>query len=147
MDFFEGPYQDADGIDNPGPQNNVDVLDCVTAQQQNGIPYKGIGIGYGDGFADNERFGMRAFLYWNREGAFATNDPEQPSHFYNYLQSIWKDGTAMTYGGSGYSTTGAGIPTRYMFPWSTDVVGWGTNCAPQPDWREGPQQPQDRRLR
>jgi len=146
VDFFEGPYQDADGIDNPGPQNNVDVLDCVTAQQQNGIPYKGIGIGYGDGFADNERFGMRAFLYWNREGAFATNDPEQPSHFYNYLQSIWKDGTAMTYGGSGYSTTGAGIPTRYMFPWSTDVVGWGTNCAPQPDWREGPQQPQDRRF-
>ena len=64
VDFFEGPYQDADGLDNPGPERSVDVLDCVVAQQQNGIPYKGLGIGYGDDFADNERFGMRAFLYW-----------------------------------------------------------------------------------
>ncbi|HRF80999.1 MAG TPA: hypothetical protein PL070_13035, partial [Flavobacteriales bacterium] len=60
VDFFEGPYQDADGVDNPGPATNLVNLDCIVAQQQNGIPYKGLGIGYGDGFADNERFGMRA---------------------------------------------------------------------------------------
>jgi len=146
VDFFEGPYQDADTMDNPGPQSSTEVFDCVTAQQQNGIPYKGIGIGYGDGFADNERFGMRAFLYWNREGPFATNDPGLPGHFYGYLRGIWKDGRPMTWGGSGYNESTGSIQTRYMFPWSSDPVGWGTNCSPQPDWRESIQAPQDRRF-
>jgi hypothetical protein len=30
-----------------------------------GIVYKGIGVGYGDGVVDNERFGMRRFIYHN----------------------------------------------------------------------------------
>lgn len=146
VDFFEGPYQNADGMDNPGPQNNIDVYNCVDAQLQNGIPYKGIGIGYGDGFADNERFGMRAFLYWNREGPSATADPSAQGHFYNYLRSIWKDNTPMTHGGSGYNPGGGGVNTRYMFPWNSDPAGWGTNCAPQGDWRETAQQNPDRRF-
>lgn len=147
VDFFEGPYQDADGVDNPGPQNNVDVFDCVQAQLQNGIPYKGIGIGYGDDVPDNERFGMRAFLYWNREGANATNDPSAQGHFYNYLRGRWKDNTPMTHGGSGYAPGNiAAVSTRYMFPWTSDPVGWGTNCAPQGDWREEVQQSPDRRF-
>ncbi|MBK6551239.1 MAG: T9SS C-terminal target domain-containing protein [Flavobacteriales bacterium] len=146
VDFFEGPYQDADGVDNPGPQSAIELFDCVEAQQQHGIPYKGIGIGYGDGFADNERFGMRAFLYWNRDGPFATSDPGAQGHFYNYLRGIWKNGLPMTWGGSGYNESPAAIQTRYMFPWSSDPVGWGTNCVPQPDWRESLQAPQDRRF-
>ncbi|MCB0769008.1 MAG: T9SS type A sorting domain-containing protein [Flavobacteriales bacterium] len=146
VDFFEGPYQDADGVDNPGPQTNIEVFDCVTAQQENGIPYKGIGIGYGDDFPDNERFGMRAFLYWNREGSANTNDPSTAAHFYNYLRSVWKNNLPMTWGGSGYNESPGAIQTRYMFPWDSDPVGWGTNCAPQPDWRESTQAPQDRRF-
>ncbi len=146
VDFFEGPYQDADQVDNPGPQTGLEYLDCVVAQQQKGIPYKGLGIGYGDGFPDNERFGMRAFLFWNREGAFAVTDPSQQGHFYNYLKGIWKNGVQMTYGGSGYDESPGAIHTRYMFPWSSDPVGWGTNCVPQPDWREVQQQPIDRRF-
>ncbi len=146
VDFFEGPYQDADGVDNPGPQTNLEFLDCVVAQQQDGIPYKGLGIGYGDGFADNERFGMRAFLFWNREGAFAVTDPSQQGHFYNYLKAIWKTNVNMTYGGSGYDESPGATQTRYMFPWSSDPVGWGTNCVPQADWRESAQQPIDRRF-
>lgn len=146
VDFFEGPYQDADGMDNPGPQSSLEYLDCVVAQQQHGIPYKGLGIGYGDGFPDNERFGMRAFLFWNREGAFAVTDPGQQGHFYNYLKGIWKNGVQMSYGGTGYDESPGAIHTRYMFPWSSDPVGWGTNCVPQPDWRETLQQPIDRRF-
>lgn len=146
VDFFEGPYQDADTIDNPGPASGLEFLDCVVAQQQKGIPYKGLGIGYGDGFVDNERFGMRAFLFWNREGAFAVTDPSAQGHFYNYLKGIWKNNVEMTYGGSGYDETPGAVTTRYMFPWSSDPVGWGTNCVPQPDWRESAQQPIDRRF-
>ena len=53
VDFFEGPYQDADGIDNA---IGIGFNEAV----------RGNGIGYGDGIADNERFGMRSFLYMNR---------------------------------------------------------------------------------
>ena len=136
VDFFEGPYQDDDGVDNPGPQNTGEFIDCIIARDQKGIPYKGLGIGYGDSVIDNERFGMRAFIYFNREGNSNLTDPSNASHWYNYLQSIWKNGRPQSYGGNGYSEDPNAIRCFYMFPWNTDVVGWGTNCAVQPDWRE-----------
>ena len=71
VDFFEGPYQDDDNIDNPL------TSDIATATEQKGIPYKGIGIGYGDGVVDNERFGMRKFLYHN-SGHPLTDHPNKP---------------------------------------------------------------------
>ncbi len=134
VDFFEGPYQDYDGIDNPGPG---DGLSCQEYQEQHGIPYAGIGIGYGDDVVDNERFGMRAYIYFNREGSNQNiTDPQSATHFYNYLRSIWKDNRPQSYGGNGYSTSTDVVRAYYMFPWSSDPVGWGTNCVPQEDWRE-----------
>jgi hypothetical protein len=52
VDFFEGPFQDEDEKDNPL------VQDYIEASTEQGIPYRGIGIGYGDGIIDNERFGI-----------------------------------------------------------------------------------------
>ena len=146
VDFFEGPYQDADSteispgvwqqIDNPGPADYNDVFDCQEARDQGGIPYKGIGIGYGDGIANNERFGMRAFIYFNRNSPNANiTDPANASHFYNYLRSIWKNGLDQTYGGTGYDENSS-LRAYYMFPGDSDPVGWGTNCVPQPAWSE-----------
>lgn len=149
IDFFEGPFQDADGVDNPGPLDYNGSIDCELARQQNGIPYRGIGIGYGDGVADNERFGMRAYIYFNRESTNnAMTDPAVAGHFYNYLRSVWKNGIPQSYGGSGYSEQSDAIRAFYMFPSDTDPVGWGTNCVPQPAWSETqptPTQP-DRRF-
>lgn len=138
VDFFEGPFQDVDGTDNPGPAQG---LSCQEYQQQRGIPYAGIGIGYGDGVPDNERFGMRAYLYFNREGNTNMTDPSNATHFYNYLRSIWKNNLPMTWGSTGFSEDPTAVRTFYMFPWSTDPVGWGTNCVAQPDWREIEQTP------
>mgnify|MGYP000848337535 CR=1 FL=1 len=147
VDFFEGPFQDSDGTDNPGPQTYLENFDCVQAQLQGGIPYKGIGIGYGDGIVDNERFGMRAFLYFNREAPNANmTDPSIAGHYYNYLRSIWRNGVEMTHGGNGYDASGNGIRTFYMFPGTTDPVGWGTNCAPQGDWHDEDRTLVDRRF-
>jgi len=143
VDFFEGPFQDYDGLDNPL------TLDCQLARDQKGIPYAGIGIGYGDGVPDNERFGMRAYIYFNREAPNANvTDPANATHFYNYLRSIWKNNQAQTYGGTGFSPApGPGdIRAFYMFPWSTDPVGWGTNCTPQADWRDEDRTLVDRRF-
>ncbi len=146
VDFFEGPFEDADNVDNPGEDQN---LTCQEYQAQGGIPYRGIGIGYGDGVLDNERFGMRAFIYFNRESTNANmTDPSNFTHFYNYLRSIWKNNLPQTYGGIGYDESPNATRAYYMFPGSSDPVGWGTNCVPQAPWSETtptPAQP-DRRF-
>lgn len=128
VDFFEGPYQDADGMDNPGP--NKDSLETFIsyneAAEGNGIPYAGIGIGYGDGVVDNERFGMRRFVYYNNTNHPVNGNPVNAEHYYNFLRGIWKNGDVMTYGGEGTSQGGGAIPAQYMFPGDTDPVHWGT---------------------
>ncbi|HEX2617250.1 MAG TPA: T9SS C-terminal target domain-containing protein, partial [Flavobacteriales bacterium] len=154
IDFFEGPFQDTDSIldngqwvahpfDNPGPAQG---LDCDQYVAQKGIPYAGLGVGYGDGVEDNERFGMRAFIYFSRDGNNNVNDPDVAVHYYNYLRSIWKDGTPQTYGLTGYSSDPSAVRAYYMFPGDTDPIGWGTGCAPQAAWSETAQVNPDRRF-
>ncbi len=145
IDFFEGPFQDEDEVDNP--LAGQDGVTCDQAVALDGIGYPGIGIGYGDGIADNERFGMRAFIYYNREGPSAVTDPSLAIHHYNYLRSIWKDGTPQTYGGSGYQPNNSNaVRCYYMFPGDSDPIGWGTDCVPQNPWQETSQQNPDRRF-
>ncbi len=126
VDFFEGPYQDNDNIDNAfgiGPDEALN------------------GIGYGDGIIDNERFGMRKFLYYSNLGSGNPNqtDPISASDYYNYLRGFWKDGTPFYYGGSGHISDPEAdptIPCDFMFPGDTDPLGWGTGGIPQPLWTE-----------
>lgn len=129
VDFFQGPFQDADSIDNPLTKNYSQAV------KEKGIPYKGIGIGYGDEVVDNERFGMRKFLYHNI-GRGIINDPNTGVQYYNYLRSLWIDGSRMVYGGNGHSSTGGTVEADYMFPGNTDSIGWGTGGIPQPEWTE-----------
>lgn len=117
VDFFEGPYQDIDGVDNPL------TTDISQALALDGIPYAGIGIGYGDSIIDNERFGMRKFLYHNNDNT-VTGDPRIASDYYNFMRGIWGDGTQMTFGDDGH---GPGIPADYMFPGDSDPYNWGTH--------------------
>ena len=133
IDFFEGPYQDADSIDNPLTTNFSNAVDSL------GIPYDGIGIGYGDGIVDNERFGMRRFVYYNNSGNQINGEPSTPLHFYNYMNGIWKNGQKMAYGGDGVSAaTGANLEVEadYMFPGDTDPFNWGTGGAAVDPWTE-----------
>lgn len=144
VDFFEGPFKDYDGIDNPGPDQG---LSCQEYRAQGGIPYKGLGIGYGDGVEDNERFGMQAYIYFNREGSNSNmTDPGISTHFYNYMRSIWKNNQPQTYGGNGFSADGSGVRAYYMFPGDSDPIGWGTDCNPQADWYDQDQSLIDRRF-
>src|SRR5690606_16184541 len=141
VDFFEGPYQDYDGMDNPLTD------DCQQARDMGGIPYAGIGIGYGDSVPDNERYGMRAFVYHNNATS-AIGDPDNAGQYYNYLKGIWGENTPMTYGGTGYNVSGGGTRAYYMFPGTSDPLGWGTNCVPQQNWDEvsAGNAPEDRRF-
>ncbi len=118
VDFFQGPFQDADGIDN----------DWGTGFNQ---AVEGNGVGYSDGIADNERFGMRRFLYFNNAGGGINNDPATASDYYNFMRGLWKNSTPMVHGGDG--TIGgcptadfSCNPTAFMFPGNSDTQNWGT---------------------
>lgn len=139
VDFFEGPYQDNDGIDNAfgiGPNEALN------------------GIGYGDGIIDNERFGMRRFLYYsnNTQGADPSQtDPINASDYYNYMRGFWKDNSPFYYGGSGHFSDPEAnllVECEFMFPGDSDPLGWGTGGIPQPVWTEqtANNPPNDRRF-
>ncbi|MGJ8661690.1 MAG: T9SS type A sorting domain-containing protein, partial [Bacteroidota bacterium] len=139
VDFFEGPFQDDDGIDN---EFGIDAGEALN------------GIGYGDGIVDNERFGMRRFLYYSNTTNGANQnqtDPQSASDYYNYLRGFWKDGTPFVYGGSGYITDPNANPNRpcdFMFPGDTDPLGWGTGGIVEAPWTEqtAGNTPNDRRF-
>jgi hypothetical protein len=116
IDFFEGPYQDQDDIDNP-LTNVTDAIDSL------GIPYEGLGLGYGDGVVDNERMGMRRFFYYNNAGGLQ-GDPSTAAQHYGFMQGLWgTSGVEQTYGGNGSSGS---IAANYMFPGDSDPLGWST---------------------
>lgn len=118
MDFFEGPIADSsDGIDNDR-----------------------------DGTTDEfgEQIIMSKFVYYNNDFTVIGN-PENATHFYNYLTGFWKDGSPLTYGGTAYGGT---TVCDFMFPGDTDPLGWGTNFVPQAYWDEvtSSNLPGDRRM-
>lgn len=157
VDFFEGPYQDADNKDNYGPYKDsvtgLDApMDVFAAIADNGIVYKGLGIGYNDGIKDNERFGMKRFSYYINGAAAAQSDPSTAAQFYNYMQGKWRYGDDMVFGGNGY---GVGMHADYMFPGDSDPLNWSTKGAVPgfQGWAEnntdgagGSNQPGDRRF-
>ena len=128
VDFFEGPYQNSDSLANPL------TSDILAAEDSLGIPYRGLGIGYGDTIVDNERFGMRRFVYYNNSTNPTNGEPASPQHFYNYLRGIWKNGQEMLFGGNGVSGSGvvSGMPAQYMFPGDSDPYNWSTYGAVPP---------------
>jgi hypothetical protein len=139
VDFFEGPYQDNDNLDNAFGIGENEALN---------------GIGYGDGIIDNERFGMRRFLYYSNTTNGANpnqTDPIKSTDYYNYLRGFWKDGSPFYYGGSGHisdSDANPTVPCDFMFPGDTDPLGWGTGGFPQAPWTEqtANNPPNDRRF-
>ena len=134
VDFFEGPYQDADGLDNPGPYVDTTTGQLViptvaAALAGNGIVYKGLGIGYSDGIADNERYGMRNFsIYTGNNAPAGQSDPNSAAQFYNYMKGLWQNGDQLYYGGTGFPGAPGvtSIETNYMFPADSDTLNWAT---------------------
>ena len=153
IDFFQGPFQDNDNLDNPLTTNITDAIDSL------GIPYEGIGIGYGDTVIDNERFGMRKFLYYFRDDQTplpAQGEPNNGTDYYRYLQGIWLDGTPFYFGGTAHQSSAGAIANGliqcdYMFPGNSDPVLWGTHgtaVANATTWTESNEgnTPADRRF-
>jgi len=60
-----------------------------------------------------ERMGMTNFMLYHGGGG-PRNDPGPAQEFYTYMQSIWRNGEHLTYGGGGYDASD--IPADFMFP-------------------------------
>lgn len=73
--------------------------------------------------------GMTSFIYMNNAGVNnpppPTTDPEgQDQQFYNYLRGLWRDGTPLTRGGTGFNPESSDT-VKYVFPDSpNDPNGW-----------------------
>lgn len=117
IDFFEGPYADRDNQANTFDANDVSTWFALN------------GLGYDDNIVDNERIGMRRFVYYQNDGS-ALGGPEigKAIQYYHLLAGRWKGGADMVYGGSGYpGTSGAtALRTNFMFPGDSDPYHWGT---------------------
>ncbi len=128
VDFFQGPYMDADNRDNPKfyPDSASETY-CAKFVGNTEFPLDQMainGVNFGDSIVDNERFGMRRFVYHNNDSNPINGDPSVAVEYYNMLQGIWKDNTKMQYGGNAVHT---GKPfCDFMFPGLTDVCNWGT---------------------
>ena len=153
VDFFQGPYMDPDDSDNPayngpgedgptintcdivswdgtwqnlsyGPDNSLSGLFRVDAAAINGV-------NFGNGIVDDERFGMRRFVYHNND-ASDQGDPQIAPEYYNYLKGIWRNGEKMIYGGDAFSAAGGAVGPAcdFMFPYDSDPCNWGTGGQP-----------------
>lgn len=138
VDFFQGPYMDPDGRDNPKfhPDSAKYSGYCEKfLKSEFELDQMAInGVNFGDRIIDNERFGMRRFVYHNNDGT-VVGDPSVAFEYYNMLKGIWKDNTKMRYGGNAHSTNGGNGPEcDFMFPAMTDVCNWGTaGVDPSPE--------------
>lgn len=141
IDFFQGPYMDADGIDNPkytfeqvfdhvdpATGDSIFVNDSTTALQV--VDESINGVNFGNGIIDDERFGMRRFVYHNNSSA-DNGDPSTAPQYYNYLRGIWKNGAKMRYGGNAFTGNDVvGPECDFMFPGDSDPWNWGTHGTP-----------------
>lgn len=64
---------------------------------------------------------MSHFIYYNNDFT-NTGNPEEPVHFYNYMQSKFKDGTHLTYGG---------VETDFAAPDDPSLAGGSSDCSGQ----------------
>ncbi len=132
---------------------NDDYVGCDTARGlgycYNGDPNDNPPQGYGlnppsigtDFFQgpigdDGNRLKMTNFMYYDNDFSIRGN-PTNAIHFYNYMRSIWKDGSPLVANGTnGYGT---GTPTNYIFtgyPGGASARGACPYNSPLPGWDE-----------
>ena len=130
IDFFQGPYMDPDNRDNPRFTGDCSILNSEFPLDQMAIN----GVNFGDGIIDNERYGMRRFVYHNNSNSgvpLYMQDPDYAPQYYNFLRGIWRDNTKMLYGGNAHEGAGAtGPECDFMFPGDSDPCDWGTAGQP-----------------
>lgn len=125
-----------------GPKRDDDLLDNgYTLSGPTSGTYAYDGVGTADGIIDNEELGFSHFVSYNIGSNPVNGEPQIPSHFYNFMKGIWKNGSPMTYGGNGAGngTGSTSTSASYMFPeQATHTTTAPTECR----WTSGQKLPQ-----
>ena len=169
IDFFQGPYMDPDGRDNP----KIDISkmqlyyasDLERYRLPSGVGYDTIkltddadlyyplawyfqpgdavgncainGVNFGNNIVDDERFGMRRFVYYENKASGYNSEPSKATDYYLYLRGYWKNRQRMKFGGDGLSTGTTTYECDFMFPGDSDPLHWGTDGVdPGFEWTE-----------
>lgn len=86
--------------------------------------------GIGEPYDTIVELGMSSFTYYNNGSvgspASGTTDPNNEVEYYNYLTGSWRDGSPITFGGTGYQTGGEEID--YVFPNPPNLQGGWSMC-------------------
>jgi hypothetical protein len=158
VDFFQGPYMDPDTCDNPsykgdgllGPSfegsceivtsNGISRFMQYGPNKEHSGQFKVKsdainGINFGNGIVDDERFGMRRFVYHNNGGIADMSDPATAPEYYQFLRGVWKNNQRMQYGGNAYNAQGGAVGPEcdFMFTGDSDPCNWGTAGQPPED--------------
>lgn len=100
IDYFRGPLRDTNWVDKNGINRDSQI-----------------------------EIGMTSFMYFNREGNSAMTDPSLDIQYYNYMTSRWKDGTHVTFGGSGYNPSSTAFIDYVLTADPNDNSGWNMCTA------------------
>jgi hypothetical protein len=173
VDFFQGPYMDPDGKDNPkidigkmrarfpeqlkhyeirDEQTGAIIYDTITLTDDADLYYPDAwyftqgdvigncainGVNFGNNIVDDERFGMRRFVYYNNSNDGISGEPSKATDYYNYLRGYWKNGQRMKYGGNGINDESVtDFDCDFMFPGDSDPLFWGTDGNVVETWTE-----------
>lgn len=165
IDFFQGPYMDPDGKDNPkinipwilsngsdalkqrlsryllddGTYDTIAITDdadgFLNAADDGYMSWYFVpgdevgncainGVNFGNNIVDDERFGMRRFVYYLNSVSGRNAEPSKAVDYYNYLRGYWRDNTRMTFGNMGLDGS---VVCDFMFPGDSDPWLWGTD--------------------
>lgn len=131
---YEDDFAGCDSTRNLGFVYNGDSLDNdVGGSLGYGtqIPVAGIDMVGLPIHTNGDTIPFSSFISYNRNlGGVdpATTDPANAMDYYNFLSGRWKDGSSITYGGTGH---GGSIPANFMYPTNpSDAVGW-SECLDQ----------------
>jgi hypothetical protein len=115
IDFLNGPFADVgDGVDN----DRDSCIDCTWINDSTFVS---------DAILP-ERIIMSNFISYNNDFTPQGN-PSAADDYYEYMKSLWTDGTNLTFGGNGFGSGPCATitPCNFMFPGSSDPYGWSTN--------------------
>ena len=85
------------------------------------------GVNFGNNIVDDERYGMRRFVYYDNSSNSVNGEPTKAKDYYNYLRGFWKNGSRMKFGGNAIETGTTTLDCDFMFPGNSDPWDWGTN--------------------
>jgi hypothetical protein len=89
------------------------------------------GFGINDGIVDNEYYTMENSAVFNSiAGIGAYSDPQNEIEWWNLVSGKWKFGETKFYANTS-------IETKYIYPWTTDTLNYGTSGVSVPfPWYE-----------